>query len=249
MKKLFALLSLLLSLFVFPAFADAAPSLVDGAHTLTAQEARTVEDRLAEIEKKHEIRIAVVTTNLYNERVGDRADIILDKDYTGGKNGNILLLLDMNGRNWYIATDSKMKEIVTNKNGVPAIASQMVPELSKGNFADAYLAYAKETDKLMDYYNAAGHAYDPNDRFSVIDAAIAAVLAALIALAVRAGLISTMSNVRPGVSAARYLEKGSFKLTAHSDQYLYTNRIVTPLPRKESFSSAGGSFGGGGGKF
>lgn len=58
-----------------------------------------------------------------------------------------------------------------------------------------------------------------------------------------------MSNVAPGVNASHYLDKDSFAMTGENDYYLYTNRIVTPLPEKkdDGFVGAGGSMGGGNG--
>ena len=58
-----------------------------------------------------------------------------------------------------------------------------------------------------------------------------------------------MSNVAPGVNASHYLDKDSFAVTGENDYYLYTNRIVTPLPEKKNDDviGAGGSMGGGSG--
>lgn len=77
------------------------------------------------------------------------------------------------------------------------------------------------------------------------------VLAFLAALGIRGRLIDTMSNVKPVVSVSEFLEKDSFHLTSESDRYLYTNRIVTPIPRQSQQSSQGssGGHGGGGGRF
>ena len=121
-------------------------------------------------------------------------------------------------------------------------------KLSRGQYADAFTSYAKDADFLLSYYEKEGEAYDPNNQFSFIGAGISALLSGLTALGVRSHLISSMSNVAPSFSASQYLDQNSFQLLNENDQYLYTNRIVTPIPRKgEGIVEAGGSMGGGGG--
>ena len=78
---------------------------------------------------------------------------------------------------------------------------------------------------------------------------IAAVLSLLGAFGVRNYLIGTMGNVEPGGNASHYLDKDSFVMIGENDYYLYTNRIVTPIPEKkdDGVVGAGGSMGGGNG--
>ena len=124
-------------------------------------------------------------------------------------------------------------------------------KLSSGNYEGAFNAYVSTADRLLTYYEKEGKPYDPADAFSPMALLAGGVLAFLAALGIRGRLIDTMSNVKPVVSVSEFLEKDSFHLTSESDRYLYTNRIVTPIPRPSQQSSQGssGGHGGGGGRF
>lgn len=142
-----------------------------------------------------------------------------------------------------------MKAMITNDIGIKLMKDAFVSKLSAGNYGEAFKAYAEKADFLISYYEKEGKAYDPDDQFSFLGLGIAAVLSLLGAFGVRNYLIGTMSNVEPGVNASHYLDKDSFAVTGENDYYLYTNRIVTPLPEKkdDGVVGAGGSMGGGNG--
>jgi uncharacterized protein len=135
--------------------------------------------------------------------------------------------------------------MISDKAGIKALGGRFTKSLSKGNYAEAFTAFVNGTDELTSYYEKEGKAYDPAGRFSILALVTGAVLAAAGALGVRSWLRGTMSNVAPSVSAARYIEEGSFHLVVSDDQYLYTDRTERPLPQKSESSESGG----GGGKF
>ena len=155
---------------------------------------------------------------------------------------------------WYLVHTPHGKERETCEKVRRIIPHELmkdafVSKLSAGNYAEAFKAYAEKADFLISYYEKEGKAYDPDDQFSFLGLGIAAVLSLLGAFGVRNYLIGTMSNVAPGVNASHYLDKDSFAVTGENDYYLYTNRIVTPLPEKkdDGVVGAGGSMGGGSG--
>ena len=155
---------------------------------------------------------------------------------------------------WYLVHTPNGKERETCEKVRRIIPQELmkdafVSKLSAGNYAEAFKAYAEKADFLISYYEKEGKAYDPDDQFSFLGLGIAAVLSLLGSFGVRNYLIGTMSNVAPGVNASHYLDKDSFAVTGENDYYLYTNRIVTPLPEKkdDGVVGAGGSMGGGNG--
>lgn len=243
---------MLLSVFFVPAMSDAAemPSFYDGANIVKSEAAAEVKSALETVEKKHGIRIAIITqSSVKGMKIGDYADKLLGTVVKGGEKGNMVLVLDMQERDWYIATDPKMKAMITNDIGIKLMKDAFVSKLSAGNYAEAFKAYAEKADFLISYYEKEGKAYDPDDEFSFLGLGIAAILSLLGAFGVRSYLVGTMSNVAPSVNASHYLDKDSFAVTRENDQYLYTNRIVTPIPEKkdDGVIKAGGSMGGGSG--
>lgn len=232
---------MLLAVLFLPVMSDAAemPSFHDGADIVKGEAAAEVKNALETVEKKHNVRIAVVTQpSVEGMKIGDYADKLLGTVIKGGEKGNMVLVLDMQERDCYIATDPKMKAMITNDIGIKLMKDAFVSKLSAGNYAEAFKAYAEKADFLISYYEKEGKAYDPDDQFSFLGLGIAAVLSLLGAFGVRNYLIGTMSNVAPGVNASHYLDKDSFAVTGENDYYLYTNRIVTPLPeRKMTVSS------------
>lgn len=256
MKKIIMFCLLILTALFLPSFSstaeEAVPSLFDGANLLNTDQAENLRARIAVMENKHHVRIAVVTQKtLDGQRIGDAADRLADMYYSDGENGNIVLLIDMGSREYYVSTDSEMRKKITDETGMEEMRKAFTEELSSGNYEEAFNAYVSVTDRLLTYYEKEGKPYDPADAFSPMALLAGGVLAFLAALGIRGRLIDTMSNVKPVVSVSEFLEKDSFHLTSESDRYLYTNRIVTPIPEQSQQSSQGssGGHGGGGGRF
>lgn len=81
-------------------------SLADGAQLLKGSERIAVLNELGNIERKYGVRLAVVTVKTTNKvKIGDYANQLLDSTYTDGKNGNMVLVLAMDTRDYYVATD------------------------------------------------------------------------------------------------------------------------------------------------
>lgn len=256
MKKIIMFCLLILTALFLPSFSstaeEAVPSLFDGANLLNTDQAENLRARIAVMENKHHVRIAVVTQKtLDGQRIGDAADRLADMYYSDGENGNIVLLIDMGSREYYVSTDSEMRKKITDETGMDEMRKAFTEKLSSGNYEEAFNAYVSVTDRLLTYYEKEGKPYDPADAFSPMALLAGGVLAFLAALGIRGRLIDTMSNVKPVVSVSEFLEKDSFHLTSESDRYLYTNRIVTPIPSSSQQSSQGSSngHGGGGGRF
>lgn len=256
MKKIIMFCLLILTALFLPSFSstaeEAVPSLFDGANLLNTDQAENLRKQIAVMENKHHVRIAVVTQKtLDGQRIGDAADRLADMYYSDGENGNIVLLIDMGSREYYVSTDSEMRKKITDETGMEEMRKAFTEKLSSGNYEGAFNAYVSVTDRLLTYYEKEGKPYDPADVFSPMALLAGGVLAFLAALGIRGRLIDTMSNVKPVVSVSEFLEKDSFHLTSESDRYLYTNRIVTPIPRQSQQSSQGssGGHGGGGGRF
>lgn len=247
MKKFFLVLSFLLALLTNVAFA-AMPSLVDNANTLQPAEKQQVAQFLQSVEQKHNIRCAVVTVKSTGNVVpGQYANKVLDTYYTDGQKGNIVLLMDMSKRKWYISTDKpKMDSMLKNEFAISRIESKMLPSLKKNNFRDGYIQYATTVDELVTYYEKNGKPMEKNNLlFSIIGAIISGIVSAF---GYRGSLRASMSNVEKATSAAGYLQE--FAVSQSNDNYLYTTCRRVPIPTSSHRdSSTDSGHGGGGGSF
>ena len=249
MKKLFLVVTFLFALLANIAFA-ATPSLVDNANTLKPAEKTQVAQMLQAVEKKHAIRCAVVTVKSTGNVVpGEYANKVLDSWYTDGQKGNIVLLMDMSKRKWYVSTDkAKIGKMLDNTYAINQIESKMLPSLKKNNFKDGYIQYASTVDELVTYYEKNGKPKTKGKDWTILGlGSLAAGL--LAAFGYRGTLRAYMSNVERASSAAGYLQ--DFVVTKGEDNFLYTTfrRIVIPTSNGNRDSSTNSSHGGGGGSF
>ena len=209
-------------------------SLADGAQLLKGSERIAVLNELGNIERKYGVRLAVVTVKTTNKvKIGDYANQLLDSTYTDGKNGNMVLVLAMDTRDYYIATDKAMRQRITDKGGIPALEEQFLPLLKEKKYADAFKAYVQGAGEQLAYYEANGKAYDPHDQFSVTALAIALVFGIGGGFLIRRYLISTMGNVAPALAASAYLAKDSFDLVEKDDTFLFMNVSRAAKAKKE----------------
>ena len=224
-------------------------SLADGAQLLKGSERIAVLNEIGSIEKEYGVRLAVVTVKTTNNvKIGDYANQLLDSPYKDGKNGSMVLAMDT--RDYYLATDTAMRQRISDKGGIPALEEKCLPLLKEKKYADAFKAYALETGELLAYYEANGKAYDPHDAFSWTALLIALILGIGGGFLIRRYLINTMSNVVPALAASAYLDENSFDLTEQEDTFLFMNVSRTAKAKKsERHDSTDEKHGGGGGKF
>ncbi len=229
----------------------ATPSLMDGAGLLQKTEQQEISNALREVEKKHHVRIGVVTVKGVNGDVGQFANQVLDRAYTDGKAGNLVLVLSMAERDWYISTDNTMRQKIIDGEGIDYLSESFLPSFGENKYAEGFKNFALRADEMLTYYEKEGEAYDPSAEFSPFALVVALILAALAGMGVRTGLIKSMSNVYPEPEASAYLDRDSFKLTDSDDTYLYTtvSRRRKPKNNNNGHSASDGSHGGGGGKF
>ena len=224
-------------------------SLADGAQLLKGSERIAVLNEIGSIEKEYGVRLAVVTVKTTNNvKIGDYANQLLDSTYKDGKNGSMVLAMDT--RDYYLATDTAMRQRISDKGGIPALEEKCLPLLKEKKYADAFKAYALETGELLAYYEANGKAYDPHDAFSWTALLIALILGIGGGFLIRRYLINTMSNVVPALAASAYLDENSFDLMEKEDTFLFMNVSRTAKAKKsERHDSTDEKHGGGGGKF
>ncbi|MBR1396682.1 MAG: TPM domain-containing protein [Selenomonadaceae bacterium] len=221
-------------------------AVTDGASLLTQADLQQLASKIQRVEQKHGIQIGIVTQNtIQNQNPAAVADRLRSTAFTGGTNGNIVLLIVMDNREWHISTDSAMRSRITNEAGLPYVQDQFLSKLSSQDYAGALNSYVDSVDTLMTYYEQEGQPYDPSSGFSPMAAMTAVIVSIFIGIMFRSSLIASMSNVRPAIEASEYLVQNSVRLTENRDTLLFMN--VQRQPKRKSSGGGGRSSGGSGG--
>lgn len=236
------------------------PRLVDGADILTDSEEADILSKLdnASVELQFDIVIAT-TYGLGGEYIRDVADDYYDYNGFGyGSNADgCVLLVDMQGRDWWISTSGYGITALTDA-GIEYIGNQFESDLSDGYYSEAFETYVSQveafvnqamTDKPYDTGNLPKDGY--NWFFGIVFSLVAGFVIALISVLVMKG---KLKSVRRQPAAKDYLVPGSMNVTSSRDIFLYRNVTRRAKPKESSgssthTSSSGRSHGGGGGSF
>ena len=264
MKKILSmvLLLLLLAALALPAYASGEGSrLVDDADLLSRSEARELEEKLDDISRQGELDVVIVTVDsLDGYSARDYADDYFDYNGYGmgpGRDG-ILLLVAMDDREWHISTRGYGITAFTDA-GLSYMEDHIVPELSEGDYYEAFVIYAELCDDFVRHARA-GNPYDwdnlPKEDFNPVSTLLICVIIGFVAaFIVTAVMKGQMRSVRSKAGANDYVKSGSLVLTQARDIFLYSNVSRTPRPKSNSggssthSSSSGASHGGRGGSF
>lgn len=270
MKKIIAVLfCLMLTLSVcFTAHADTIPSerlqprLVDGADILSETEEADLLNQLDSVSESLEFDVVVATTyGLGGDYIRDVADDYYDYNGFGyGVNRDgCVLLIDMEGRDWWISTCGYGITALTDA-GIEYIGEQFTEDLSDGNYYYAIETYINEVEDFVKQAEN-GKPYDtgnmPKEKYNwffgiVVSVGVGFVIA-LISVLIMKGKLKSVHR-QPG--AKDYMVAGSMNVTASRDMFLYRNVRRREKPQNSSgggssthSSSSGSSHGGGGGSF
>ena len=243
-------------------FAREYERLMDMADLLTEEEEEELIATLDEISERQNLEIVVVTAeNLEGYSDGQEYTDDLyeycDFGYGDGRDG-IMLLLDMDGRDWYISTQGYGITAFTDA-AITYLGNEMKEDLSAGNYAAAFRIYAADCDQMITRARD-GNPFSkkdlPHEPLSPL------VLPICLGIGLVAGFITVNSmkaklkTVHSQKTAADYVKKGSMQLTAQQDLFLY-NKIDRVKKEEKSSSgdstthksSSGTTHGGGRGKF
>ena len=243
------------------------PLLVDDADILTDSEENVILNLLESVSEDIECEVAVVTVDSLD---GKSAQAYADDFYdfygygTGSGDDGILFLLAMDEREWAFTTYGIAIRAIPNY-ALDEIADRIVPDLSSGDYCDAFTEYAELARDYVVHYRAtgsvlgfAGYDDDFDDDFYRDDDSglsvgkkfvISIIVSAVIALIVMLTIKSGMKTIRPNNFAKAYITENSLNLRVSRDTFLYRN--VTRIRRESDSSrhsgSRGGRIGGGGG--
>ncbi len=239
-------------------YAENFPRLVDGAELLSKYEATEIESRLNEISERQKLDVVIVTTDeLYGKSPRDFADDYFDSGYGFGNNKDgVLLLINMEERDWYLSTRGFAVTAFTDA-GIDYMAEEFVPYMSDGDFYRGFEVFTRLCDEFITQAKN-GEPYDrgnlPKEPLGFIWIVVAVGVGLVVALIVTASMKRRLKNVRSKTEASDYIRKGSFNITNSRDLFLYRNvsrvKIQTNSGGSSTHrSSSGARHGGRGGKF
>lgn len=239
--------------------------VVDESDLLSDAEEQALDAKLAAYEQAHRIRILIGTVkNTHGEVLGKVANAVVDRISDDGANGTIVLLLAPRQRDFYISTENKMRERITDGDGIDYLAEQFIPALKENKYGEGFTAFAAAVDEMVTYYEKEGKPYNPNGFMLTVATLVAALIAAAITYFITLDELSTsMRTVMKAYEADDYLERGSFRLTHKDDVFLRTTKSYQKKHKEETSSSSSSSssssnittssrdesHGGGGGKY
>ena len=237
--------------------------VVDLADLLDNSEEADLLSMLDEISNRQELDVVVVTVNTLDGKTPmDYADDFYDYNgYGFGENRDgVLLLVSMEDRDRWISTSGYGITVFTDA-GIEYISEKFLPDLSDGNYADAFTTYAELCDEFITQART-GEPYDtnnlPKEPFNVFTSLlISLAVGILVSLIVTGKMKGKLKTVRMQPAAEEYVRNGSMLVTESSDLFLYSHVDRRAKSKDDDSgggssthtSSSGSSHGGGGGKF
>ncbi len=251
----------LMAFFPFGAFASEGKNrLIDNAGLLTSSETKNLSSTLDEISERQKMDVVILTENTIGEKSPqDYADDYFDyNDYGIGEDkSGILLLLNMQEKDWYVSTKGHGIIVFTDA-GLDYISKKILPELKSKNYKDAFNIFANLCDKFITKANT-DKPYDsgnlPKEPFNISFWIPAAILMGLfLAWLVVLYMKKQLKTVLPKVKADDYIQKNSLQIKNARDIFLYSSITRRARPKSSSGSSthrssSGSTHGGRGGKF
>ena len=231
--------------------------MVDDAGLLTSNEADTLNDKLYEISANRDCDVVIVTVDgLGGKTATQFADDYFDyngygvgSDYSG-----ILFLISMADRDWAISTCGYGITAFTDY-GQEQIVSAIKPDLSDGEYYDAFNAFADYADDFLSKAES-GDPVDVNNPIEIpednplrelllnpVGIVILLLIAFLLAGVPLKKLKDEINNVKFKSGASDYVRQGSLQILQSYDNFLYANTTQQRIQTESSSSSrsSGGS--------
>ena len=248
LKKIFGLLALILLINFSAVDAAQVPAVTDNTKILSAQEIDALNKKIRRVEQAHKIKIGVTfvkSTGGKDIAVASRE--LLEKNFRGGQNGSIVLLVDMKQRRYEIDTDPTMRSIISDDAGIPFLKEHFQPAMTSGDYSGAVSNFVDGVENLLIYYESNGVPYGTRTGFDPMAAVMAVVIALFLGISIRSWLIGSMSNIRHAAQATDYLKRETVRFNEKRDTFLFMNVKRRPKGGSNRGGGSGGGHGGGSG--
>ena len=227
------------------------PLFLDLEGLVDYAEADAILARLQEVSDKHDFDVAIAVMPWLDERdaVYYAADFYEDNAYGRGVNSDgCLLLLAMEERDFAFVSFGRGESVFT-PSGQAYLDSFFLPQLSAGQYAEAFMGFADAADEFLTAeaegrpYNADTIPGDPEaaSKKRGILSIGSIIVSFLTSLFVTGGYKSQLKSVRGQAGAAQYIRPGSLNVTGKKDVFLYTKRAKTPRVKSSSGESNAGT--------
>ncbi len=243
MKRLTSVLMLVAVLFGLSFCVSAAGTrVIDDANLLTSDEVSELNERCLKIGDKYDLDVVIVTCDGLDGKTATEY-----AEYYFGYNGygvgpdrsGVLLLVSMADRDWAVSTCGDAEDLLS-KRTTDRMMRSVLPELSAGEYADAFDIYLDHLDRKLDD--------SPNLLVSLV--------IGLVVAGVSVGVMAyTMNTARSQSGAGGYVD-GGVQMQQQKDVFLYSHTSRTKIEHESSsssssshHSSSGSSHGGSSGKF
>ena len=240
------------------------PRVVDNADLLTDAQEKSLSDKIDNITEKHDFDVVILTEeSIDGYSPMSYADDYYDYEGYGADSAGdgVLFLINMEERDWWISTKGYGITVFTDY-GIDKIGDIMVPDLSDGNYYNAFETFLSTTEEYIKSADS-GKPYDVDNtyktsadrtRLILISVGVGLGIGLVVALIVVLIFKSQLKSVKFEFAAREYEVKSSFNVTRSHDVFLYRNVTKRKKPENNGGSSthigsSGSSHGGGGGKF
>lgn len=268
MKKMLWLLAPLLVLSL--AVATAAQSVYDNAALLTEEERLYLEELAATEEEKYGVSIVILTENGldYADPLQYATDFY---DYGDFQESGVILLLDMQERDWRIVNSGEMMNAIGNYE-LNYIADHAISCFSDGDYPTGFEQYILLVSGFYDQYingsSLPDDVYAPDGEVylsgnpgwepgeygasyrsgndTAIYFGVAGALGVVVAFAVCHVLRKQLRSAVPENNASRYFNEKNVVMITEKDKFLYS-RVTKIKKESDPPRSSGGGFSGGGG--
>lgn len=216
--------------------------IYDYANVLSSEEKLQLESLSSRLSEERNTAFLIITLNgTGNQDIVEYMKDFYDDQAPGynKKHGNTaMLLIDLQERDVFLSAFKKGKLYLGN-NRLTKIRETITPDLSAGNYYDAFNSYLNLSHEYM--------GYEPDNIFFKW-------WFQLIVSMIVAGIIVTIMAYRSGgkvtVSAKDYLNSGESSVIEQRDQYVRTTVTKVKKPSNKGGKTGGGhSFSGSRGKF
>ncbi len=227
------------------------PLFLDLEGLVDYAEADAILARLQEVSDKHDFDVAIAVMPWLDERdaVYYAADFYEDNAYGRGVNSDgCLLLLAMEERDFAFVSFGRGESVFT-PSGQAYLDSFFLPQLSAGQYAEAFMGFADAADEFLTAeaegrpYNAdtiPGEPEATSKKRGILSIG-SIIVSFLTSLFVTGGYKSQLKSVRGQAGAAQYIRPGSLNVTGKKDVFLYTKTARTPRVKSSSDESNAGT--------
>lgn len=204
----------------------------DEADLLNDSEELDLEEKLADLSSKYGAQIVVCTIeSMDGGDIDEFLGFLYDEmEFGYGKNHDgVLLLVCMDPREYRILSNGFAGEAI-DSGDIDSIGDVIVSDLSDGDYAAAFDAFADQCGYYLDgYINGFPFNFGKNLLICLVIGIVAGVVVAFV-------LKGQLKTVRKQNEANVYVKPGSMQVTVHNDFFLYRDVTCT---RKQSSSSSG----------